>query len=78
MQKLSIKSFGDVYNEIKSSVLPNNSSFIINLDHLQQLLFHTIPQPLDQYDLFWSYKKRAPKPLLGGQNWATSTGGRPG
>ena len=27
MQKLSIKSFGDVYKEIKSSILPNNSSF---------------------------------------------------
>ena len=27
MQKLSIKSFGDVYKEIDSSILPNNSSF---------------------------------------------------
>ena len=41
-----------------------------------QLLFHTIPPPLDQYNLFWSYKKRAPKPLLGRQNCVTSTVGR--
>ena len=27
LQKLSIKSFGDVYKEIRSSILPNNSSF---------------------------------------------------
>ena len=53
------------------SVKPNS-----NLNHFQQLLFHTIPPPLDQYNLFWSYKKRAPKPLLGRQNWVTSTGGR--
>ena len=26
-----------------------------NLNHFQQLLFHTIPPPLDQYDLYWSY-----------------------
>ena len=27
LQKLTIKSFGGVYKEIKSSILPNNSSF---------------------------------------------------
>ena len=47
-----------------------------NLNHLQQLLFHTILPPHDQYNLFWSYKKRVPKPLLGHQNWVTSTCGR--
>ena len=35
-----------------------------NLNHLQQLLFHTIP-PLLDHNLFWCYKKRAPKPLIG-------------
>ena len=27
LQKLTIKSFGGVYKEIKSSILPNNSSY---------------------------------------------------
>ena len=27
LQKLSIKSFRDIYKEIKSSILPNNSSY---------------------------------------------------
>ena len=40
-----------------------------NLNHFQQLLFLTFSPPLDQYNLFWPYKKRAPKPLLGCQNW---------
>ena len=31
-----------------------------NLNHFQQLLFHTSPPPLDQYNLFGPYKKRAP------------------
>ena len=62
-------------------VRPNKIKFICmkpnsNLDHFQQLLFHTIPPPLDQYNLFWSYKEQAPKPLLGRQNCLTSTGGR--
>ena len=57
---------------------PNKNNFISmkpksNLNHFHQLLFHTFPPPLDQYNLFWSYKKRAPKPLLGCQNWVTST-----
>ena len=46
-----------------------------NLTHFQQLLFLTFPPPLDQYNHFLAYKKRAQKPLLGGQNWVTSTGG---
>ena len=45
-----------------------------NLDHFQQRLCHTFPPPLDQYNLFWPYKKRAPKPLLGCQNWGHSDG----
>ena len=44
------------------SMKPNS-----NLNHFQQLLFHTFPPPLDQYNLFWSYKKRAPK--LGYFDW---------
>ena len=28
-----------------------------NLNHLQQLLFHTFPLPLDQYNLSLPYKK---------------------
>ena len=47
-----------------------------NLNHFQQLLFHTISPPLHQYNLFWSYKKRAPKLLVGRQNWVTWRGGR--
>ena len=30
LQKLSIKSFGDVYEALKSSIVPNNSSFFYN------------------------------------------------
>ena len=52
------------------SMKPNS-----NLNHFQKHLLHIIPLPFDQYNLFWSYKKRAPKPLLGRQNWVTSTGG---
>ena len=48
---------------------------ISNLNHFQQLLFCTFPPPLDQYILFWPYKKWAPKPLLGCQNWVTSMDG---
>ena len=60
-------------------VIPNKNKFISmkpdsNLNHFQQPLFHTIPPPLDHYNLFWSYKKQAPKPLLGRQNWVTLTG----
>ena len=47
-----------------------------NLNSFRQLLFYTIPTPLDQYNLFWSYKKLAPKLLLGRQNCVTLTGGR--
>ena len=32
-----------------------------NLNYFQQLLFDPIPPPLDQYDLFWSYKKMGAK-----------------
>ena len=46
-----------------------------NLLHFQQLMLYTNPPPLDQYNLFWSYKKPAPKLLLGRQNLVTSTGG---
>ena len=46
-----------------------------NSNHFQQLLFLTIPQPLDQYNLICLTKKTQ-KPLLGRQNWVTSTGGR--
>jgi len=34
---------------------------ISNLNHFQQLLFYSFPPPLDQYNHFWSYKKRVPK-----------------
>ena len=37
----------------------NKNKFISNLN--QQLLFYTFPPPLDQYNLFCPYKKRAPK-----------------
>ena len=58
-------------------VKPNKNKFISikpnsNLNHFQQLLFHTMPPPLDQYK---HLRKRAPKLLLGRQNWATSKGG---
>ena len=35
-----------------------------NLNHLQQLLSHSIPPPLDHYNLCWSYKKRGAKTAL--------------
>ena len=62
-------------------VKPNKNRLISRkpnsyLNHFKPLLFYTIPPPLDQYNLFWSYKKRAPKPLLGRRKWVTSTGGR--
>ena len=56
------RSFGASFRFCKTkqnkfiSMKPN-----INSNHFQQLLFHTIPPPLDQYNLFWSYIKRAPK-----------------
>ena len=72
--RLISAGFGAVLVFVKSkkiiSMKPNG-----NLNNFQHLLFHTIP-PLNQSNLFWYYKKRAPKPLLGCQNWVTSTGGR--
>ena len=47
-----------------------------NLNHFQQLLFHTIPPPLAQYNLFFVLQKMGAKPLLRRQNCVTSTGGR--
>ena len=35
MQKLSMKSFGDVYKEIKSSILQNNSSFFYEIKKIK-------------------------------------------
>ena len=71
---------GAVLSPISVFERPNKNKIIImkqhsNLNHLQLLLFHTFPPPLHQYNLFWPYKKRAPKPLLGCQNWVTSKGG---
>ena len=37
------------------SMKPNS-----NLNHFKLLLFHTIPPPLDQYNLFRSYKNGRP------------------
>ena len=63
-------------------VKPNNNKLICmklnsNLNHFQQLLFQTIPPPLDQFNLFWSYKKRAPNRSSGAKTgllrWASDT-----
>ena len=58
-------------NKNKSISRKQNST----LNHFLQLFFLTFPPPLDQYNIFWPYKKRAPKPLLGCQNWVTLIGG---
>ena len=60
---------------LKDQTKINPSVWNCNLNHFKQLLFHTFPPPLDQYNLLWPYKKREPKPLLGCQNWVTLMGG---
>ena len=48
--------FRFLYNQKKKfiSMKPNS-----NLNHFQQLLFHTIPRLLINIIFFWSYKKRS-------------------
>ena len=66
---------GVVFAPVFVFVKPNKNKFISmkpnsNLDHFQQILFHTIPPPLDQYNLYLVlHQTGATKPLLVRQNW---------
>ena len=74
-KQLSFGARGVVLELVFVFVKPNQIKFICmkpnsNLNHFQQLLLHTVPLPLDQYNLFRFYQKNRL------QNWVTSTGGR--
>ena len=63
----SFGTWGAVLAPVSVFERPNKNKFISmkqssNFNHFQQLLCHTFPPPLDQYNLFWPYKKRATKP----------------
>ena len=69
-QFLRPRSAGAFLAPVFVCVKPDKNKFISmkpnsNLNHFHQLLIHTIPNPLDQYNLFWSYKNSPREPKLG-------------